>query len=286
MSKQRLFKILKTIINNEQRLLFVITDKKLEFVNNSFLNFYKVKNMEEFIEKYEVPCNTIKVNKQPLTKSCQNDDFYTYMKTLENKEIQIADSYFKLDIFKVDEDSYVLALNDITGIYNDRKKFDKLANYDQLTGIYNRYKLHEFFEIKSKFAKRYNSNLTAIMFDIDNFKLVNDNFGHDIGDYVLQELVKITKNSIRETDIFSRWGGEEFVILLLNTNINEAKIVAENIRKNVANHNFDKVKTITISLGVAKYQKENTLEKLVKKCDIVLYKAKKNGKNRVEVYDF
>ncbi len=283
MNEKRLFTILKIIIDNEKRLLFAITDKKVELVNKAFLEFYQVKNLSEFIQKYEVPCTTMKVESKFINKSCKDDNFYEYMKKLENEEIQINDSFFKLDIFRIDDNSYVVALTDITGIYNDRARFDKLANYDQLTGIYNRYKLYELFDIKSKFANRYNTHLSAIMLDIDNFKFVNDNFGHDIGDYVLKTLAKIITNSIRETDIFARWGGEEFVILLPNTNLNEAKNLAQKIRKNIENYKFDKVEKITISLGVSEYQGE-TLENLIKKCDIALYKAKENGKNRVEIY--
>ena len=122
------------------------------------------------------------------------------------------------------------------------------------------------------------------MLDIDNFKLVNDNFGHDVGDYVLKTLAKIITNSIRETDIFARWGREEFVVLLPNTNLNEASKIAQKVRKNIENYKFDKVEKTTISLGVSEYKKNETLENLIKKCDIALYKAKENGKNRVEVF--
>ena len=94
MNEKRLFKILKTIIDNEKRLLFVITDKKVELVNKAFLEFYQVKNLAEFIQKYEVPCHTMKIDGEFITKSCKDDGFYEYMKELEENEIQINDSFF------------------------------------------------------------------------------------------------------------------------------------------------------------------------------------------------
>jgi len=280
----RFLKILTTIMDNEERVLIVINNKDIELANKAFLKFYKVKSIEEFKQKYGVPCKTMKVNKEPLKVNCKDDKFFEYMQSLKDKEIEINGFYFQLDVFKVDDNSFVVTLTDITGIYNDYKKFDKLANYDQLTGIYNRYKLQDLFSIKSKFANRYNTPLSCIMFDIDNFKMVNDTFGHDIGDEVLKNLAKIVSNTIRETDIFARWGGEEFVILLPNTNINETIKIAEKIRIAVEEYNFHKVGQVTISLGVSEYQKGDSLEKCVKKSDIALYTAKEKGKNRVEVF--
>jgi len=236
------FQILNAISNNEKRLLFVVEDKKIEFVNQAFLDFFNVKSLEEFKEKYKFPCKLMKVDNKPLTFSCKDDNFFEYMKNLQNKPIEINNHYFQLEIFKINDNSFVINLTDITSIYKDNKKLDKLANHDQLTGVYNRYKLHELFDIKSKLSNRYEIKLSCIIFDIDNFKMVNDIYGHDIGDEVLKTLTKIVQNSIRETDILARWGGEEFVILLPNTDINQAKIVAEKIRKVVEEYEFNKVK--------------------------------------------
>ena len=132
------------------------------------------------------------------------------------------------------------------------------------------------------------------MTDIDFFKSVNDTYGHAAGDLVLKTVSRIIKLQLRDYDIAGRYGGEEFAILLPFTKLEEAKMVAERLRKAVENKKIDisKINTesseknisVTISLGVAEYSKENSEETLLQNADKALYKAKENGRNRVEIY--
>jgi len=119
------------------------------------------------------------------------------------------------------------------------------------------------------------------MFDIDYFKKVNDTYGHDVGDYVLQELSRIILNNIRETDSFGRWGGEEFMLLLPYTSQEKIMEIAEKIRKTVQEHTFKDVKQITVSIGVTLYKKDEGISQLIKRVDIALYEAKSHGRNQV-----
>ncbi len=125
------------------------------------------------------------------------------------------------------------------------------------------------------------------MLDIDFFKKVNDTFGHQIGDDVLKELASIIKNCTRATDIVGRWGGEEFLVICPNTNLEGAKALAINMNKAVKSHTFSTYpEKLTISLGISCYK--NALlkpEELVANADIALYRAKENGRDRVEIYD-
>lgn len=158
-----------------------------------------------------------------------------------------------------------------------------LVNYDGLTKIYNRRYFNEFLKNNIEVCEKHNCSLSLIMLDTDNFKNVNDNYGHDIGDYVLVKMCEIIKKNIRKCDIFARLGGEEFVIITPNTDINGARNIGEKIRKVVEEYNFENIETITISLGVSEYFKGDSLDTLYKRADIALYKAKNSGKNKVEI---
>ena len=135
--------------------------------------------------------------------------------------------------------------------------------------------------IKIETFRRYNVDFSIILLDIDNFKSVNDTYGHDVGDYVLQTMAKTLRTHIRITDIIGRWGGEEFLIICNNTNLDNSKILAENIRKIVENIKFDKVGTKTISLGLSEFQKDDDVKSIFKRADDALYEAKTTGKNKV-----
>lgn len=170
----------------------------------------------------------------------------------------------------------------------------KHATLDALTSLYNRRQLEERIKQEVSGAKRHNRPLCAIMTDIDFFKSVNDTYGHAAGDLVLKTVSRIIKLQLRDYDIAGRYGGEEFAILLPFTKLEEAKMVAERLRKAVENKKIDisKINTesseknisVTISLGVAEYSKENSEETLLQNADKALYKAKENGRNRVEIY--
>ena len=181
-------------------------------------------------------------------------------------------------IYDSEDARFIYLLKDITKRKEEKEKLKKLANFDQLTNIYNRRKFEELFRLEYKRNKRYKRSLSCIFFDIDYFKNINDNFGHDIGDNVLKELAFLVLNSIRETDFFARWGGEEFVILLPETAKDVAFYIAENLRKKIMKEVFTEVKNITISLGVAELKTED-MKTFFKRADQALYKAKNNGRN-------
>lgn len=123
--------------------------------------------------------------------------------------------------------------------------------------------------------------LSMILFDIDNFKSINDTYGHLRGDDVLKTLAHSIKNTIRNTDLFVRWGGKEFIIIAPSTALNSAQSLAENIRKSVEHFDFEEVGSITCSFGVTAYQQGDSLDSMVKRIDEAMYEAKTNGKNRV-----
>lgn len=164
-----------------------------------------------------------------------------------------------------------------------RDQLEKTANYDALTKIYNRHLLYQVLEREINRSDRYNKEFSFILFDIDNFKRVNDSFGHDKGDLVLIELCRLCEDCIRKSDIFARFGGEEFVIVAPETGLEQGLILAEKIRKKVEEHSFKAVGHITVSVGITQYDKGDTRDSLYKRADIALYHAKRSGKNRTEI---
>jgi diguanylate cyclase (GGDEF)-like protein len=160
----------------------------------------------------------------------------------------------------------------------------RLAVTDQLTGLSNRYYIFSRLEEEIERAKRFDKNLCVILFDIDNFKQINDRYGHDVGDMVLSEFSRILKNNTRNVDTVGRLGGEEFIVICPGTDIVGGKITAEKIRMAAETAYMPEIGKITVSAGVAEFTGTENVAELVKNADVALYRAKKSGKNRVELY--
>ncbi|MGB5867644.1 MAG: diguanylate cyclase [Arcobacteraceae bacterium] len=156
------------------------------------------------------------------------------------------------------------------------------ASTDFLTKLYNRRKFDALLEYEIEQIKRYkHGSLSMILLDIDNFKKINDIYGHDIGDEILKEIGKIIKFSSRNSDVACRWGGEEFALSLSHTNIEDAFLVAQKIRATIESYSFINDLKITCSFGVSEFRTTDTLTSLFKRADLALYEAKNTGKNRV-----
>lgn len=178
---------------------------------------------------------------------------------------------------------YVLAL--VHSSTSHVSRLQSLATTDGLTGLINRRLFDNYIQAEVARAKRHHSPLCLSLFDIDDFKKLNDVYGHQIGDRVLQELGSVIHHNIRECDILARYGGEEFALILPETRQVEAADLMERIRKTMAQHVFclpDNPLTITISVGVAQLDlKHHNAEALIQQSDAALYEAKAQGKNRV-----
>lgn len=174
----------------------------------------------------------------------------------------------------------------------ERLTYDKLheeANTDGLTKCYNKTYFNNSLETEVKKCKVTGKPLTLIIFDLDHFKKLNDNYGHDAGDFVLKEKARlIRENGIRQGDVFARYGGEEFTIILPNTNLKQGFEIAERLRKLIEKHEFiydGKRLPVTASIGVADYrQGVNTATDLFKRADSAVYKSKEGGRNQVNFF--
>ena len=259
-------------------------------------------------------------NKLIWPSACNDEKIFELIKCLNNKSEYILTPDKKIGIFPLisegnllgsivtkstdnilsaKEISYLEQLTNQTATTISRAnvyaEILKHATLDALTGFNNRRQLEERIKQEVSSAKRQKRNLCAIMTDVDFFKSANDTYGHAVGDLVLKTIARVIKMQLRDYDIAGRYGGEEFSIILPYTNLSEAQMVAERLRKAVEKTKIDISKVnsdvteknigVTISLGVAEYSTDDDENTLLQKADKALYKAKENGRNRVESYE-
>ncbi|WP_320036211.1 diguanylate cyclase [Halarcobacter sp.] len=199
---------------------------------------------------------------------------------IENKKKNGKLYWIKTTALPNIENSKILSFSSISEDITDKKIIEKISETDKLTQLYNRIKLDRSLEYEFNRFKRNRAIFSLILIDIDFFKLVNDTFGHQVGDKVLIEVSNILKENCRKIDILGRWGGEEFLIICVNTEILGAQHLAEKLRKKIAKYEFEIVKHKTISLGVSQVNLNDTIESLIKRVDNNLYQAKESGRNQ------
>ena len=161
------------------------------------------------------------------------------------------------------------------------KELQQMVHTDPLTGAKNRLAFIKRITEEIERAKRYEAPLSIIMFDIDHFKKINDTYGHNVGDNVLKGMVKIVEEHLRKSDNLYRTGGEEFIVILPNTDIEKAEIVAEKIREAICKTKFEKVGRVTISIGVTQVTEDDDEDTVTSRVDEALYRAKNTGRNKV-----
>jgi len=170
--------------------------------------------------------------------------------------------------------------------YYDLKRYNakllELSITDKLTGIYNRMKIDERLSEEQKKVNRYtNYYCSVMMIDIDYFKTVNDTYGHQCGDDVLKQLANLMRQSFRETDVFGRWGGEEFLVIFPNTTMEDAYAAAEKFRCNVEENIRSMDKPVTVSIGLGRFLSAESVDTMLSRIDTALYDAKEQGRNRI-----
>ena len=290
-------KEIKSILDAQDNIVFVATAKNIMDVNKKFLHFFNVNTLEDFNSKNkniydyfkkEIGCFNIDLVKNNSTwiKYVANIAEVDRIVQMTNKQGINRVFTINIDEYNHKSEHYVISLTDITKIKEKSNLLEYQASHDSLTGLHNRKKFYEIFGKEVRRDARYNNYLSLILFDIDNFKSFNDDFGHNIGDEVLRIISKIILENIREQDIAVRWGGEEFIILTPETNIKGAYIVSEKIRSTIQSFKHEKIKRqITISGGITSCSNSDSEEDIIERADIALYKAKKLGKNNIVLYE-
>ncbi len=199
------------------------------------------------------------------------------------REVEIGQATYELHTHCIEElDLIRIYVLDITQRKMAEKEIHMLATTDSLTGIVNRREFSSILTNEVERARRYGTLLSLIMYDLDYFKRVNDTYGHDMGDYVLRAVTTLVKDKIRSVDVVARWGGEEFMVLMPETDMQAARNAAEKLRLSIAGQPFGKVEKLTVSFGVVAFEAQDDLNSLLKRVDDALYRAKELGRNRVE----
>ncbi|PKG99029.1 sensor domain-containing diguanylate cyclase [Paraglaciecola sp. MB-3u-78] len=173
--------------------------------------------------------------------------------------------------------------NSFNRIQEMSQKFERQAMEDPLSGLLNRRGMREKLQNEFERSQRYNNDLTVMMCDIDHFKAVNDQYGHDKGDEIIKSLGTIFKSGLRKQDSLARWGGEEYLFLLPETNGNQGMQLAEKLRSQIEKKPYtqdDKIFSISISIGLHQIAATDTINQAITKADTNLYKAKEQGRNR------
>ena len=168
-------------------------------------------------------------------------------------------------------------------MFLQQRQLERSATVDSLTGLWNRYKIEGVLEREVARAARYGNSLSTILLDIDRFKSVNDTYGHAAGDLLLREFAQVLRDSVREVDEAGRLGGEEFLVVLPETDASSARTLAEALRQRIAGTPFSTAGQCTASLGVAQYQPGESPLALITRADQALYRAKAAGRNRVRL---
>ena len=290
--EQEIAKI-KSILDAQDNIIIVTNKENITNVNKKFLQFFGIDDFELFLETKKNIFDFFIEEFGFITKNkiIKQESWLRYIKDLPELDriVKIKNYLHEEKIFTINADYYenkehyyVFSLTDITQIKEKSNLLEYQANHDKLTGLFNRNKFDDFFMKEIKRSKRYEASLSLIVLDIDNFKIVNDTYGHQIGDNVLKEIARIILLHVREQDIASRWGGEEFLVLLPHTNLEGSAIVAEKIRADIEENLFTELNLkITASFGSTQLKNEDTEESLIIRADNFLYEAKNSGKNKV-----
>ncbi|MGM0623115.1 MAG: sensor domain-containing diguanylate cyclase [Campylobacterota bacterium] len=274
-----------------QRNIIVITDgMKLVYTNQAFKDFFGVSSLEKFLAQDDCICSRFsklegfyyqKTDDENWIQSLQNLSSEDRIVSMEDKNFVPHGFFVGINDFGEDKD--IITFTDITQSIGEKLALKHKAYHDHLSGAFNREFIHDNFDNYKEQTQTRNLKLGLIMFDIDKFKHINDTYGHNVGDRVIQKLVALTKESTRSGDYMIRWGGEEFVVLTQIKVLEQLEIIAEHIRVAIENESFDPVPLVTASFGITISLPQDSLQTLIKRADDALYRAKNTGRNKVEV---
>lgn len=274
------------IFNITPNITIVTNGETIVKANNEFFKFTGFNNLEEFFKKYNCICDMFKDRIGYLKAKMQHESWVEYIVSHPNETHKV--------VIKKDKQEYMFLVNATAYLEKEKTNYivvfeniteiQKIAHTDQLTKLANRLKIDEMLERCLQSGERYKRVFAIILIDVDFFKSVNDNHGHLVGDEVLKSVAKILNKLTRKVDFVGRWGGEEFIIVSKETNLDGAYAIGEKIRRAVESYTFSKELKLTVSIGISEYRdSKDTIDDLIKRADDGLYKAKEKGRNRVEV---
>lgn len=284
-----------SVINAIPNPVIIMSKERLKGANKAFLDFFSISSIDEFNTLHGSIANLfVKNNGFFVLSDIKNGEYWTdylfsrpdvsRIVSIKNTNGDLID--FEITLKKIEHKSeYIIVFNDITTYIAQKNEYEYFAYHDHLTKIFNRQKFDELLLKEFENKKRYGDNLSIILIDLDHFKKVNDTYGHLTGDLVLIAIVGIIRNKLRINDVFARWGGEEFIILLPRTNINDAYAKAEELRKDIESYIDKELPPVTISAGVSELTDKDDIASCLKRVDTALYLAKVKRNDVVKVVD-
>ncbi|CAA6818790.1 MAG: Unknown protein [uncultured Sulfurovum sp.] len=301
--KIRTKQVIQTFLNSHENIMILTNSEKITMINNQGLKVFGYDSLKSFKLAHADISDFFLDNEMDNEDDDERQgrilyiDKYTYGKKWietvskrKKKQVKVKifskddmlEHYYQIRISKLNSGTnYSLSFTDITELEAKRLRSKHAAEYDPLTKIYNRVKINDVLKSLTYNVKKYNKTLTLILFDIDHFKRINDEYGHNTGDSVLIEISSLVKGLLRNEDIFARWGGEEFVVLLRDTELNKGQLLASRLRQEIESFHFNVVKNITCSFGVTQFRAGDTEMQFFERVDEALYEAKENGRNQV-----
>ena len=277
-------------IDTQDNIVILTNGKNIEFANKKFFNFLGFKNIEEYKINHKCISDLFIEDDKFFNLSFvnENENWVNIIQTLSHRKRVVAIKgidgityAFSVTINKFEDAIYIVSFTDISETMLANLELEQKVLRDKLTNAYNR----EFFENNYKrLIETFENDEMYFglgMIDIDNFKKINDTFGHDVGDKILVTLVSNIEKSSRNDDILIRWGGEEFIMILKISSENGLKIALENLRKIIENSKIDHLPKITCSFGGTLYEKNEPINNTIKRADEALYMAKAAGRNKV-----
>jgi len=252
---------LQKILDSQNALLFVTYNNEISYTNEQFMEYFSIKVMSDIRRK------NLHIYKF-LDKSI--NDYDALFERVNSKEeyVVINKDTFILKATWIESTHKLFTLSKVT-------KLTKQMQIDTLTGAYKK----SYFNIQVAKLIENKEECVLVVLDLDNFKNVNDTYGHQAGDDVLKEFAELVQGNIRTDDLFARWGGEEFLLLLQHTNVENAMKKIESLRKLIDEHDFQHVGHMTSSFGLSWKEDKDDIHSLLQRADKALYEAKKSGKN-------
>jgi len=277
---------LKSFIELNNNIIVLTSDTEMLAMNKAGLDFFQFTTFKALYKKHKF-LSKLFTEIDGEDKYVEGINWVTKIDKMKNIKVEMHSNHFKqifyMQVSKIRAHRYQVSFYNISRMVAEKDAIVQVAEKDDLTQIYNRSKFNKVLSLALRKAEIYKESFTIILLDIDHFKQVNDQYGHNIGDQVLVQLALLVKSQLRSQDIFARWGGEEFVILSKDSTRNDSYALADRLRESIESFPFDEVGRITCSFGVSQYEKNDNATVLLKRVDEALYRAKNNGRNRVSM---
>ncbi len=281
----------RTLLDSQKDLVVLTSGSKLYDANRSFLEFFGVKNIKEFLRTYGCVCRQF-LAKEGYYSSHHDDarwiEALSSHSGQEKRVIMRSPIDGKERIFLVSVRRFgktglhVVSFRDITELEREKRHLQLESVRDHLTQIYNKRAFEHYLREKIQDYRTFHRfEVSVVMFDLDDFKRINDTYGHTAGDRVLRRLTRIVRGQIRKSDFFARWGGDEFMIVMEGIEPAQAARIMDKIRLSVENADFGVPERITCSFGITAIGDNDTLIEIIERVDKLLYQAKEKGKNQI-----